>query len=210
MDATAMFEDDLEKEEREEWFASEDIVPLEQGAHVDMVELDLHVDSLLVRGRRLLQEYMRNKRVYDQRREEMLRELDTWYLHVQHPLERRLNWLDSIIVPLVHHVKMQGKAKSRSLPSGRVGTRATPARVEFSDKKAAVEFCKANALAIKEEPYKKPILKWIAAHRNKLRVAEKAGIVFQDAGQRTFWEVPEHQLLKGKGDGESENADPDE
>jgi hypothetical protein len=196
MDALAKFEGMTEAEmealseddvEREQWFAEEKIEPLGQGQKISHVELDLYVDNLLERARRVMQDQARNKAVYDRR----LAELNEWYEGVQGPLGRRLQWLDSLILPMVRLMKMPGHAKSRTLPNGAIGTRAGQPSIEFTDKKAAVQFCKKNALEIKEEPYKKPLLKLFAAKPKLLNKAEEFGIVFVEGGSKPFWKVPE-------------------
>lgn len=182
-----------EEAERRAWLDEQGIILLPEGQKVSQVELDLHVDTLLGHARQLLNQYLRNRAVYEQRREE----LDEWYRNVQRPLERGLTWMDALINPLIRLFNMGGK-KSRVLPNGKVGGRAVQPRVEITDSEAAVKFCKKHALEIKEEPYKKPIMAWINKNRNKVKQLEAAGIMLVEGGERTYWEVPEHKVLKGK------------
>jgi hypothetical protein len=181
-----------EARERELWLVEEDLHLPAQGAKVGQVDLDLHLDSLLARGRRLLAELNRNRVVYALKQ----KELEAWYRAQQAPLEQRLRWVDGLVRTFGGLLEFT-KTKSRSLPNGRVGKRATQPRIDITDEAAAVRWCEDHGLTVKKTPLKTPIADFIAEHGTE-EVHDLAGFVAVpgDKEGELYWDVPERKLLR--------------
>lgn len=71
--------------------------------------------------------------------------VDAWEAEEHRKLDNALEWIEATLKTLFRGMKLVGKAKSRKLPHGSVGTKEVPERVEVTDKKKYLAWALAHA-----------------------------------------------------------------
>jgi phage host-nuclease inhibitor protein Gam len=117
-----------------------DAADLTRGTPID---LDVRLDQLLHRLGNTRVAMQQNEEVADAR----LQQIRQWLTTANESLARQASYIEYLI-GLIGENYDYGKKRSRQLPSGRIGWRKAPARVEITDAAGALEFAQLSGLPI--------------------------------------------------------------
>jgi phage host-nuclease inhibitor protein Gam len=117
-----------------------DAADLTRGTPID---LDVRADQLLYRLGKIHVEIKRNEEVADAR----LQPIREWLTNANEQLLRQASYTEYLIKQIGEVLEF-GNKRSRQLPSGRIGFRKAPARVEITDAAGALEFAQLSGLPI--------------------------------------------------------------
>jgi phage host-nuclease inhibitor protein Gam len=107
------------------------------------IDLDVRADQLLYRLGNIRSAMQRNEEVADAR----LQQIREWLTSANESLARQASYTEYLIAQIGEVLEF-GNKKSRQLPSGKIGWRKAPARVEVQDADKALEFAKQHGLDI--------------------------------------------------------------
>lgn len=147
--------------------------------------LDRSLDRLLERAADLEAQVAANRAVYDSTMERAAHWLDVENGRV----EKELAWLRGTLEGYWTHYPLRRRERSRSLPNGVVGWRASPGRWTITDPDAALDFALHEDLPIKQEVQVSSLKEWAAGET-----------VDPETGEVRPREVPPFVDVEGAGD----------
>lgn len=161
-DLEEQFGESTEEQEREAFLQALDTFPLTEDLD-DPINTDVALDHYLEQLGQREQEITANTAVAEKRHAMIA----AWEREQNGRLERECQWLRQQIEAWGRPYDF-GSKKSRALPHGSFGFRATPAKVEITDMEVAVAFAEAEGLEVKKTVGKKPLMGYIKAHAGEI------------------------------------------
>lgn len=158
-DLEEQFGESTEEQEREAFLQTLDTFPVAEDLD-DPVNTDVALDHYLEQLSQREADIAANHAVAEHRRAM----IEGWEREQNGRLERECQWLRQQIEAWGRQYDF-GSRKSRALPNGSFGFRATPAKVEITDMEAAVAFAEREGLEVKKTVGKKPLMAYIKAHQ---------------------------------------------
>jgi phage host-nuclease inhibitor protein Gam len=160
----------------------------------ELARREIYIDGVLKRLRDLEDQRARDLEVYEAQRAVV----DLWHDTQQYRAEASRAYLESLIGDVVtrdaDEFKLtygSGKKKSRNLPHGTIGFRASKATVNITDQEKAVAWAEANEVEVKvrKELLKTPAIEFVTAALSttgELPDEEEHGLEYVEPVQKFF------------------------
>lgn len=147
------------EEENDVLLLEAELGPLDLPAGATLTpETQVHLDRMLYKVRELRQQMDDVQRVADMR----IADIQRWADHQNAQRYRQVQYLTMLLEYAADTLPYNGKAKSVSLPNGKLGRRTQQAAFTIVDPAKALAFCKKNGIEYRslEEPYVGKLKEW--------------------------------------------------